>query len=181
MCDAMTMGMALVQAGGQYGQGRAAEINAGAQSDALQFQGRMAVEDAQAEAKRIRRASTEAQGAAVAAQSASGVKVGDVSALDVERQIAQDYTTDEYMAILTGQRQQRGAEINADQVRRAGRDARRASQVAASATLLGAGAGSSRASGWGSKGPGYSGLQIPAPIETVSPGVSGRRSAYWRS
>jgi hypothetical protein len=160
----MTMG--LIQAGGQLAQGKAAEINAGAQSDALQFQGRMAMDEAQGEAKRIRRAGDEARGSALGAISASGVKVGEGSTLEAERQIVQDYTTDEYMAILTGQRQQRSAELNADQVRRAGRDARRASQISAATTLLGTAAQSAKAGGWRSKGPGFSGLQVPAPIET---------------
>jgi hypothetical protein len=181
MCDPVTMVMGLVQAGGQVAQGRAANMNAGTEADMLEFEGRQAMDDAQGQASRIRRAGRDARGETLAAISASGVKVGEGSALDAERQVMTDYTQDEYMAILTGERQQRAANMEADRTRRAGREARRASRIQATTTLLGTAVQSARAGGWRSNGPGFSGTQRPAPIETISIGTTGQRSAYWRS
>ena len=175
------MTMAGIQAVGQISQGKAASINAGAEADMLQFQGRQAADEAQGEASRIRRAGREARGSAVAAIAASGVKVGEGSALEAERQVMADYAQDEYLAILTGTRQQRAAEMEAGNVRRAGREAKRASRLQAATTLLGAGAQSARAGGWRSNGPGFSGTQIPAPVETISIGVKGNATPYWKS
>lgn len=181
MCDPVTMVMGMVQAGGQVMQGKVADINANTEADLMAFEGRQAMDDAQGEASRIRRAGREARGETLAAISASGVKVGEGSALDAERQVMTDYTQDEYMAILTGQRQQRAANLGAEQARRSGREAKRASRLQAATTLLGTANQSARAGGWRSNGPGFSGTQTPAPIETISIGTTGQRSAYWRS
>jgi len=158
--------MAGIQAVGQISQGKTANINAGAESDMLEFQGRQATDEAQGEASRIRRAGREARGSTVAALAASGVKVGEGFALEAERQVMTDYAQDEYLAILTGTRQKRAADMEAGNARRAGREAKRASQMQAATTLLGAGAQSARAGGWRSNGPGFSGTQIPAPVES---------------
>jgi len=160
------MVMAGVQVVGQMSQGKTANINAGAEADMLEFQGRQAADEAQGEASRIRRAGSEARGSTVAAIAASGVKVGEGSALEAERQVMTDYAQDEYMAILTGARQKRAADMEAGNTRRAGREAKRASRLQAATTLLGAGAQSAQAGGWRSNGPGYSGTQAPAPVET---------------
>lgn len=181
MCDPVTMVFAGVQALGQVTQGRVANTNAGAEADMLDFQGRQAMDDAQGEAQRIRRAGREARGETLAAISASGVKVGEGSALEAERQVMTDYTQDEYLAILTGQRQQRAANLEAGNVRRAGREARRASKTQAAVTLLGTGAQSMRAGGWRSNGPGFSGTQIPARIESIDLNATGNRTPYWKS
>ena len=168
MCDPVTATMAGIQAVGQINQGQTANINAGAAADMMEFEGRQAMDEAQGEAARIRRAGREARGSTVAAIAASGVKVGEGSALEAERQVMTDYAQDEYLAILTGTRQQRAADMEAGNTRRAGREARRASRLQAATTLMGTASQSARAGGWRSNGPGYANTQAPAP---VSPSV----------
>lgn len=166
MCDPVTITLAKMQAAGQIQSGRSAQSRANMEADALDFQGRMEQDQAQATAARIRREGAEARGAVLGAVAASGVKVGEGSALDAERQVMQDYTQDEYMAILTGDRRALGLKLNADSTRRAGRDAKRAGEINAVTSLLSAGAQGMRAGGWRSNGPGFSGTQKAAPIES---------------
>ena len=164
MCDPVTGAFAAMQVYGQVQQGRTAKDNAYADADALQAQAALARDDAQGQAQRIRREGAQARGQALAAVAASGVKVGEGSTLDAERQVMTDYAQDEYMAILTGERQARGLNTEASNRRRAGRDAMRASYFQAGTSLLSAGANGMRAGGWRSNGPGYSGTQMPAPV-----------------
>jgi hypothetical protein len=166
MCDPVTIAFAAVQTYGQIQQGRTAKANANADADALQAQAAFARDDAQGQALRIRREGTQARGQALGAVVASGVKVGEGSALDAERQVMTDYAQDEYLAILTGERQARGLNTEASNRRRAGRDAMRAAYFQAGTSLLSAGANGMRAGGWRSNGPGFSGTQMPAPVET---------------
>lgn len=166
MCDAMTFGMAALQASGQYGQGRAANINAQTEGDQLDWQASNSEADGQMQARRIRRAGAAARGETLAAVAASGVKVGEGSALDAERQVMEDYATDEYMAILNGKLRGAGLRLSANNARRAGRDAARAGKINAFTSLMASGASGARASGWRSNGPGFSGTQRPAPVET---------------
>lgn len=164
MCDPVTITLAGMQAVSSIQQGRSAQARANMEGDRLDFQGRMEQDEAQAQAARIRREGTQARGAVLGAVAASGVKVGEGSALDAERQVMQDYTQDEYMAILTGDRRALGLKLNADSTRRAGRDAKRAGYINAATSLLSSGAQGMKASGWRSNGPGFSGTQAPAPV-----------------
>lgn len=166
MCDPVTLGFAAVQAYGSMKQGQIASDNAQQDGDLLDQQARMARDDAKGVASRIRKEGEQARGQTLGAVAASGVKVGEGSALDAERQVMTDYTQDEYLAILTGERQARGMETQAVMTRRAGRDAKRAAYIQAGTSLLGAGAQGMRAGGWRSNGPGFSGTQRMAPIET---------------
>jgi hypothetical protein len=164
MCDPVTIAFAGVQAFGTISQGRTAKYNADTEAEALEAQAAMARDDAQGQAARIRRDGAQARGQALGAIAASGVKVGEGSTLDAERQVMTDYTQDEYLAILTGERQARGLNTEASNRRRAGRDAMRSSYFSAGTSLLSAGANGMRAGGWRSNGPGFSGTQMPAPV-----------------
>lgn len=134
---AVGTGMAVA---GQLGQGDAAAAAANAQADSLDYQAAVERDNAQVEASRIRRAGRRARGEVLAGVAASGIRVGEGSALDVEREVMTDYETDAAMAILNGERAARGLSIDATMTRRAGRNARRASQIGAFTSLLGAGA-----------------------------------------
>ena len=166
MCDPVTLTFAAVSAYGTVQQGRNAKFNADTDAEALEAQAALARDDAQGQASRIRREGAQARGQTLGAIAASGVKVGEGSTLDAERQVMTDYTQDEYMAILTGERQARGMQTEARNRRRAGRDAQRASYIQAGTSLLAAGAAGMKAGGWRSNGPGFSGTQMPAPVET---------------
>lgn len=147
MCDPVTLTLAAVSAAGSISQGNAASRQANQQADVQQYQAAVERDNAEAEAVRIRRAGEAARGQTVSAIAASGVQIGQGSALDAERQVMTDYSTDEYIAILTGERRGRAFEQQADQTRAAGRDAKRAGYFNAATSLLSAGAAGARASG----------------------------------
>lgn len=169
MCDPLTTTAtmaATIQAAGQLQQGRAAQRGANEDAARLEYQGQIEQANAQAQADLIRRQGVSDRARTVAGAAVSGVEVGQGSAGDAERQVMQDAEADAYMAILSGERAARGLNSDAAATRRAGRDAKRASKIGAFTSLLSAGSQGLRASGWRSAGPGFSGTQMPAPVET---------------
>ena len=161
MCDPVSITMAAVQTAGQIKQGRDAKKAADAQASLDEQQAAEARASAEGEARRIRRAGGAARGETLAAVAASGIKIGEGSALDAERQVMTDYETDAAMALLTGDRQSGSLMEQARQRRRAGRDARNASLINAGTSLMSSG------SKWvGAK-------QAPAPVETRDISFSG--------
>lgn len=179
MCDPVTMiagaGAGLNLLGG-VAQGRVADRQARSAAAESEYQAAAALDDARAEAANIRRAGDQQRGATLAGIAASGVKIGEGSTLDAEREVMQQAARDEYMTILTGQRQADAYRRQASNQRAAGRDARRAANIGAFSSLLSAGGSFAKASGWRSNGPGFSGTQAPAPVETRTPflGYGGR-------
>lgn len=163
------MTFAAVQAYGGIQQGRAARRQANAEADEMDRQAAYERAIAQGEAAQIRRAGDTARGATLGALAASGVVVGEGSALDAERQVMTDYAQDEAITLLTGEQRASSLRASADNRRRSGRDARRAANVGAVTSLLSAGVQSARAAGWRQYGPGFSGGQAPAPVEQRSP------------
>lgn len=147
MCDPVTMTFAAVQAAGSISQGIGAKRAANSQAAQYELQAATERDNAQAEADKIRRDGEVARGQTLSALAASGVTVGQGSALDAERQVVDSYTSDEYMAILTGDRRARGLQDTARQTRRAGRDAMRAGFINAGTSLLASGARGMRAGG----------------------------------
>lgn len=171
MCDpvtALTVAGTTMQVSGQLQQGRAAQRQANEDAARMEYQALVEQDSALAQAQQIRRQGESSRGQTLAAVAASGVKIGQGSALDAERQVMTDAETDAYLAILNGDRAARGLRSDAAATRRAGRDARNASQIGAVTSLLSAGAQGMRASGWRSRGPGYSGTQAPAPVVDLS-------------
>jgi hypothetical protein len=152
MCDASTMMMMAVSAGGQVAQGNAARRQGDAMGAEYDRQALYERDTARAEAQRIRRAGESAQGQTVAALASSGVKLGEGSAGMAEQQVAQDYLQDEYMAVLTGERRAGASIEQGRQVRKAGRAARTAAYIGAGTSLISSGAAGMRASGGTLKG-----------------------------
>lgn len=160
MCDPVTAIMAAgttLQVAGQLSQGRAAQRAANQQAGVYEYEALVEQDNALAAAQQIRRQGVADRGRLVAAVGASGVKIGQGSALDAERQVMQDYETDASMAILTGKRNADSLRTNAELTRQAGRDARRASNISAFSTLLQSGASGMRMagtnfSGWDARG-----------------------------
>ncbi len=167
MCDPVTMLVGVgTQVVGQIGQGIAAKNQANAAAADDIYQASVERSNAQAEAYNIRKAGRRQRGDTLSSIVASGVKVGEGSALEAERQVMNDYARDEYMALLTGERRASAFEREASNKRRAGRDALLSAGINSFTSLLSAGGNYARANGWGTKGPGFSGLQAPAPVET---------------
>lgn len=171
MCDpvtALAMAGTGLQVAGQVKQGRAAQRQADQDAARMEYQAAIEQDNALATADQIRRQGVRDRGQTVATIAASGVKIGEGSALDAEREVMQDAEADAYMAILNGGRAAQGLRSDAAATRRAGRQAKRAANIAAASTLLSAGAQGMRSSGWRSAGPGFSGTQAPAPVEDRS-------------
>lgn len=170
MCNPMAFLAAgtLMQVSGQISGGRTAEANARMEAADLEYQAAVERDNAMQVAEQIRREGRRARGETLSATVASGVKIGEGSALDAEREVMTDAMTDERLAILRGEQTSRQLNVRADLTRRAGRQARRAANMAAFTTLLGAGAQGLQASGFGARGPGYSGQQAPAPVIDMS-------------
>lgn len=139
MCDPVTVAMAGMQVVGSVRQGNAARQAADEQAGWDEYQAKASRAEAEAQASRIRRAGRVARGETLSALVASGVKVGEGTALDAERQVMQDYETDAAMAILSGDRAAMSSEAQAASRRRAGRDAQRAGYINAGTSLLSAG------------------------------------------
>lgn len=153
MCDPVSMfaTATAVQVGGNILQGQAARRqanDAAAQSD---YQAAVEADNAQLEARMIRRQGARQRGETLSSIAAAGVKIGEGSALDAERQVMEDAAHDEYMALLTGQRRATAFRQEASNQRRAGRDAWRAGLINAGSSLLSAGSNFNKA--WGSRGP----------------------------
>lgn len=155
MCNPLTAAMAAVQIAGSLQQGRDAQRSANAEADSLDYQGALERANAEAQARRIRREGEAARGQTLGAIAASGVKVGEGSALDAERQVMQDYEQDAYVALLDGNRAARSLSMSADNARLSGRAARRASYFNAGASLLSTGAQGLRADGYKWTGTGF--------------------------
>jgi hypothetical protein len=163
------MTFAAVQAVGAVSQGMSARKAANEQARQYELQAATERDNAQAEAEQIRQEGSAARGQTLAALAGSGVTVGQGSALEAERQVVDSYVHDEYMAILTGDRRAGAMQETARQTRKAGRDAMRAGLINAGTSLLSSGAQGMRATGFRSAGPGWSGTQAPAPVESRTP------------
>jgi hypothetical protein len=169
VADGSKMPQQTVPVGGVITLPRTAKRAADGQAKQYELQAATERDNAQAEAEQIRREGSAARGDTLAALAGAGVTVGQGSALEAERKVVDDYTADEYMAILTGERRGRAMQETAKQTRKAGRDAMRAGFINAGTSLLSAGAQGMRATGFRSAGPGWSGTQSPAPVESRTP------------
>lgn len=109
-------------------------------ASSLDYQAAVDRDNAQAEAELIRRQGERDRGASIASAAASGVKIGEGSTLDAERQILADSEVDAALTIMNGERQARGLEAQARTRRRAGRDAQIAGFLEGAGSLLSQGA-----------------------------------------
>ncbi len=153
-----------LQIGSQISAGRTAEANARLEAADMDYQAAMERDNAALMARTYRREGRAVRGQVLAAVAASGVKIGEGSALDAERDVMTDSETDAELAILRGEQTGRGLNTRATLTRMAGRQARRAANLQAFNTLLSAGAQGMKASGWRANGPGWSNQQAPAPV-----------------
>ncbi|WKB53022.1 virion core protein, T7 gp14 family [Eleftheria terrae] len=149
---------------GQQQAGKAQEAAAEAQGRAINQQAGAEQDAAEAQADRIRRAARAQVGEANAALSASGVSVGEGTALKITEQIIKDAESDALNAIISGNRGGRQLSSQARSIVKQGQDARRAANISSIGTVLSGASQAFGASGWRSRGPGWSGTQAPAPV-----------------
>lgn len=145
-------------------QGRYAKAQAGLQAAMSDYQAQVEQDNALKMAEIIRRAGRKQVGQANAAFAGAGVKVGEGSAAEVERDITQGYEQDAFQAILEGNRRARGLQTDAAMERAQGRMAQAAGYVNAVGTVLGGAYQGMKSNGWRTGGPGFSGQQAPAPV-----------------
>jgi hypothetical protein len=127
---------------------------------------------ASAQADQIRKAARRQRAAAEASYAAGGVDVGVGSAITVDNEIARGGEFDALNAIISGGR---GADSLTQEAAAYGKQARNAKMAGygqAASSLLSAGAGAMKASGWRSNGAGFSGTQTAAPISDRSIRIS---------
>ncbi len=159
-------GVATVNAYGQIQAGNMADKQAQLQAMQSDWLAEQAHSDGLKQAAIIRRAGARQVSESNAAYAGAGVAVGQGSALDLERQTMREVQQDAFQAILSGDRQARGMQLDAVTARTQGSMARTAGRVNAATSLMSSAASGLKASGWRSNGPGYSGTQAPAPVET---------------
>lgn len=151
MCDPISVTLAAataLSAGGQIMAGQNAR-KAGNQQYALaNRQADEVLASADYEAGKIRQNAESGRGAAVAAMAASGVKVGEGSALEVERKILTVGEEDAMMTLLNAERQARSIRTEGRMAKDAGYDAQRAGFLGAAGTVLG---GAAKYNLWGGK------------------------------
>lgn len=105
-------------------------------ADSLDYQAAVDRDNALAEAQNIRRVGRRNVGTTLANIAASGVKIGQGSAADAERQVLQDTETDASMAILNGERAARGLNSQAFTRRRAANEAGMTAAINIGTSLL---------------------------------------------
>lgn len=154
-----------VSALNQLQQGRMAKGQADLQAGALDYQAQQAQQDAMRTAEIIRRAGRRTTSAQTAAYAAAGVKVGEGSAAEVERQTNIDVEKDAFAALLEGGRRAGAYRTEATMQRAQGDMAETAGQIGAVNSVLAGGYSAMRNNGWRTFGPGFSGGQMPAPVE----------------
>lgn len=95
---------------------------------------------AKAHAENIRKAGRAQVGEAKAALAASGVKLGEGTALEIQKSIVENSAKDELSAILSGKRATAAANEEAGMLMQAGANAQNNGYMSAATTVLGTGA-----------------------------------------
>lgn len=150
MCISATMLMAIgtgVSVLGQLQQGQQQKEMYNAQAQATINDAAYRSDAATAQAEKIRKAGKAQVGEANAALAASGVKLGQGSALEVKKSIIQNSEEDALSAILSGKRITQTANQEASMMARAGDNAQSNALFGAAGTALSAG-GQYLAGGW---------------------------------
>lgn len=160
----VTVAISAVTAFGQANAGRTAKLQGQLQGQADDYSAQVEQQSALETARIIRKAGRRQLGAANAAYAGAGVKVGEGSAGEVERQINLDVEHDAYQALLDGSRRATNLRLQGSGARAQGELSEAAGYVNAAGTVLGGFGQSLRASGWRSQGAGYSGTQAPARV-----------------
>lgn len=128
-------------------QGEDRKQEAEAQAQQKNIESAYAADDSRARAEKIRRLGKTQQGEANAALAASGVQLGEGTALEVRKTIATRSEEDALSAILGGTRASRTLDTEAGLLRDAGRNAQSSGYLNATSSALGS-YGSYSKGGW---------------------------------
>lgn len=121
-------------------QGRQSQLNASAQSEQAQIDADNAASAARVQADRIRKMARNQAGEANAALAASGVEVGEGTALNINEQIYGNAEEDAVMTILNGEEQRKRGYVDASNMRLYGNQQQSAANSQAVGNVLQAGA-----------------------------------------
>lgn len=135
-----------VSAGAAIMQGQQAKKTGEVNAELQRREGEGQKDAAVAQAEKIRKAQKQAIGAANAANAASGVAIGEGSAVRINEQIYKDSEDDAFSSLLTGTRRQQSANDQASISRWQGNNAQTAGYLNAGSSVLSGGA--KVAKGW---------------------------------
>jgi hypothetical protein len=166
MCNPAAIAMTAMSGFSALQQGKTANAQANMQAQQADYEATIEQQNALRTAAMIRRAGAKQVGQANAAYAGAGVKIGEGSAGETERQITQDYEHDAFQALLEGSRRASGLRLDASMQRTQGKLAQSAGLVNAVGNVLQGGYSALKASGWRTNGPGWAGTQAPAPVES---------------
>jgi len=121
-------------------QGKQAQLNADAQSEQAQIDADNAASAAKVQADRIRKMARSQSGEARAALAASGVDVGEGTALNINEEIYGNAEEDAVMTILNGENQRQRGYTDAANMSLYGKQQRNAANSQAIGSVLNAGA-----------------------------------------
>lgn len=127
-------------------QGKQANLNAEAQAEQAAADANTERSAAVVQAERIRKLARIQQGEATASLAASGVEVGEGTALNINREIYENAEEDAILTVMGGQNRANRLNADASNYRLAGRQAKSNAYGQAAGTLLSTGA--SAYSGW---------------------------------
>lgn len=150
MCDPVTAMMVAgtaMSVGGTIIQGQQQQDLANSQAAQASLEGAYRMDAAKVQAANIRKAGIKAKGTAKVTLAASGVKLGEGTALEVQKDITEMSEKDALTAILNGERAQSSAEYEAELLRAKGENAKTNSYFEAGSNVLAAGA-SYKKGGW---------------------------------
>lgn len=160
----VTVAVTGVSALNSISQGHTAKAQGALQQQADNYAAGVEEQSALETARIIRKAGARTVSAQTAAYAGAGVKVGEGSAAEVERQTNLDVEHDAFQALLEGSRRARGLRTQGAFAMGQGNAAQTAGYLNAATTVLAGGYGVLKSSGWRANGPGYSGGQEPAPV-----------------
>lgn len=143
MCTGIEIAMMLAAGASTAGaiyQADVAEKTADVNAELQRREGNAEKDAAVAQAEKIRRAARQQAGEANAALAASGVSIGEGSAIVINEQIYKDSESDAYSTLLTGTRRQRSANDQAGLTKWQGSAAKTAGYINATSSLLSTGA-----------------------------------------
>lgn len=135
----LTAASVVIGAGSAIYSGQQQAAAAEAQAISEQNQADAEADVARAHAEKIRKAGRAAKGEANVALAKSGVKLGEGTALEVQKEITQNVEQDAFAALLSGSRAKRAGEEEASMLRASGDAAVTSSVLKAAGTVVAGG------------------------------------------
>lgn len=121
--------------------GKQQQLNADAQADQAELDAKTEKSAAEVQAERIRKLARIQAGEANAALAASGVEVGEGTALNINREIYQNAEEDAILTVFGGNNRAQQLNVDASNTRMAGNQAHSNANAQAGSTLISTGSG----------------------------------------